>query len=104
VRKYTAQPALGQRGEDGGRSDTSAGGGQRQNFYAGRQSALRSFCCHQQAADAIVDEHLGAGRKPPVWVEHDARRMRPGDPPHRQQRIVGECRADANDDRIDERA
>jgi hypothetical protein len=30
--------------------------------------------------------------------------MRPGDPPHRQQRIVGECRADANDDRIDERA
>jgi hypothetical protein len=62
---------------------------------------LRSFCCHQQAADAIAGENFGAGRKPPVWVEHNACRMWPGDPPYRQQRIVGECRADANDDRID---
>src|SRR6202142_4763967 len=86
--QYTAQPALGQRGQDGGRSDTSAGGGQGQNFYAGRQSTLRSFCCDQQAANAIAGENLGTGRKPPVWIEPDARRMRPGDPPHRQQRIV----------------
>ena len=61
-------------------------------------------CRHQQAADAVVGEHLGARRQPAVRIDHDARRMRPGDPPHRQLRIVGERGADADHDGIDQRA
>ena len=78
------------------------GGGQRQNFHPGRRRASRSFRRDQQAADAVTGKNPGAGRKPAVRVDDDARRLRPGDPPHGQLRIVGERRADANDDGIDQ--
>ena len=102
LNQHTAQAARGQRGEDRGRSDMPISGGQSENFNSGRRSASCCFRRDQQTADAVVGEHLGAGWKPPIWVYDDARRLRSCDPPHGKLRIIGERRADANDDRIDQ--
>ncbi len=100
--QHAAQAALGQRSEDRGRSDMLVGDGQCQNFHPGRRSASCSFRRDQQAANAVVGENLGGGRKPAVRIEDDARRLRSGDPPHGELRIVGESGADANDDSVDQ--
>ncbi len=39
----------------------------------------------------------------PFGIEHDARRLRSGNPPHGELRIVGEGGADTNDDGVDQR-
>ena len=65
------------------------------------------MCClrrDQKTADAVIGENLGAGWKPSIRIENDARRLRTGDPPHRQLRVIGESGADANDDGVDQGA
>ncbi len=57
----------------------------------------------QQTANAIVGKHSRIGAEPTLRIDHDARRLRPRDPPHRQLGIVGDGRADADDDDVHQR-
>lgn len=56
------------------------------------------------AARTIVAEGAGGRRQPPARVDDDARRILPGNAPHRELRVVRDRRADADDDGINKRA
>ena len=47
---------------------------------------------------------LGAGRKPPAGIDDDPRRLRAGDAPHRELRIVGQRGSDPDHHRVDQGA
>ena len=57
-----------------------------------------------EALDAVVAERPRAGRQPAVGIDDDADGMRPADPPHREQGIVGDRRSDPDDHGIDDGA
>ena len=61
---------------------------------------LRACAGHHQAAHAIVGQKLGAGRQPPAGVDDDPRRLRAGDAPHRELRIVGQRGSDPDHHRV----
>jgi len=63
----------------------------------------RAFLRHHQTR-RTVGEQPRAGRQAPARIDDHARRMRSAHPPHRQLRIVGQHRADADHHRIDEGA
>ena len=78
--------------------------GQRDDFDAGRRrSASRAFRRDQQAANAIIGEQPRVRAEASLRIDHGPCGLRAGNLPDRQLRIVGDRRADTNDDDIDQR-
>ncbi len=72
-------------------------------LHAGRWRAACALPRDKQAPDTVVGEHPGPGAQPALRIDHDARRLRPGDPAHGQLRVVGDGGADADDDSVHQR-
>jgi len=98
-----AKPVRRQAGEQSGRRDVAVVRRQRHAFDARRQVLARALRRHHQPGGA-VGEQVRRCRQAPARIDDHARRMRSAHPPHRQLRIVGEHRADADHHRIDEGA
>ena len=99
------KPALAQRRQDRGRRDLAVA--RRRSRRSRRRAAscgLTPSAVITRRRIAVVGQHLGVRRQASARVEHDARRARPGAAPHRQQRVVRDRRADADQHRIDQRA
>ena len=96
------QPARREARKDGARRDAAVLDGQGDGFDPRRSGG--ALPGDDEALDAVIAKRAGAGRQPAVGIDDDADRMRPADPPHREQGIVGNRRSDADDDGIDDGA
>ena len=76
----------------------------RQDFHIGRQRRAHALRGDDQPAHAVADEQPRACRQPSARIDDHARRLRPGHPANGQPRVVGERGADADHDRVDQRA
>ena len=78
---------------------------QADDLDVGRQRRRGAGAGHHQPAHAVVGETaLRRTASRPRGVDDDPRRLRAGDAPHRELRVVGQRRADADHHRIDQRA
>ena len=53
-----------------------------------------------EAPHAILGQHLRTGGKPSAGIDHNPRRLRAGDAPHRELGIVGQRRSDPDHHRV----
>ena len=102
--QHPAQAPFGERRENGRRRDMPVGAGEADDLDVGRQRRPGAGAGDHQAAHAIGGEEPCAGGKPAPRIDHDPRRLRPGHPPDRELRIVGERRPNPDDHRIDQGA
>ena len=77
--------------------------GEADDLDVGRQRRPRARAGDHQAAHAIVGETAWRRRKPPFGIDDDPRRLRAGDAPHGELRIVGERRSDPDHHGIHQR-
>ncbi len=98
-----AEAAIRKRRQYRSRCDFAAGRRHFNDFDAVSKRRFYPLGGDHKSPDTVVGQNLGAGRQPPFWIEHDACRTWAGDAPDRELRIVGDCRADADQYRIDER-
>ena len=98
------RPRSASAGKDCGRRDLPVGLAGRPTISMSDGSGGLAPCAgHHQAAHAVVGQKLGAGRQPAARIDDDPRRLRAGDAPHGELRIVGQRRADPDHHRIDQR-
>ena len=101
--QHPAHPGTRKRGHDGRRRNIPVLRRQGNDLNAGRRCALRSVGRNQQATNAVVGEQLGIRSETPSRIDHGTRRLRSGDLPDRQLRIISNRRSDADHDDVDQR-
>ena len=101
--QHAAHPGASQRRSDITRRYVSVPRRQRDDFDSRRRHSPRAFHGDQQAARAILGEQFCVSAETSLRIDHGPRRLRSGDLSDRQLRVVGNCRANANDDYVDKR-
>ncbi len=86
-----------------GRREPPVGQRQIDHFDPVRRRTSRCARRDQQASHAVGGEYLRTKARTALGIDDDARRLRTGHAPHRQLRIVGDDRADADHHGVDER-
>jgi hypothetical protein len=79
-------------------------GGKRHDLDAARKLHDRVRGGDHQPADVVVRQRAGRGRHPAVGIHDDPCGVRARNASHRQLRVVGDGRADPDDDGVDQRA
>ena len=103
--QHPAQAALGERRKDRRRRDLPVGLGHADDLDVRTAAAAwrpRAVTTRRRTPSSA--RSLALGRQPSAGIDHHPRRVRAGDAPHRELRIVGERRADPDHHRIDQGA
>ena len=98
--QHATHAAGSERGENSRRRDFPVHFRQSENFNAGRRRTRPALRGDQQSPDAVISKDPGVGAKPALWIDNHACRLRPGDLPHRQLRVVGDRSPDPHDDGV----
>ena len=97
-----SQSARAQLGKDGA-GIKAAFGLDPHHFDTGGQRARGMRAADDQPPRAVIGQKPRLRRQTTLRIDHDARRIRTADPPHRQLRIVRDRGADADHDGVDQR-
>jgi hypothetical protein len=98
-----AEAACGQRGNDGGGANLTVAHGKPHDFDAGGKRCGRFDGANDEPAAPVGRQKPRGRRQSAARIDHDPRRVWALDAPDGQLRIVGDRRAYADDDRVNQR-